>query len=361
MEKEKLTLVTGAPGWLGTNFVKALTQGLPDVDMFKKPIHGKIRCLVQETNNPDILTKIDPDIQICIGDVRNIGSLNEFFLDSEGSTLFHIAGIVNPKNGVRELLEVNSRGTWNIIQAAEQARIKRIVAVSSNSPMGYNKTPDETFNENSPYNPYMSYGKSKKKMEDVINEAFRRGNVETVILRIPWFYGPYQPARQALFFKMIRDGKAPILGGGKNKRSMAYVDNSCQGLLLAGMNEDANGKTYWIADERPYSMVEIIDTIEKLVEDEFKIPCSHKRLRLPSFIGDLAQFLDGIIQKTGLYNQKIHVLSEMNKTIACSIEKAKKELGYKPAISLEEGMRRSLAHLFSGSSEPSKILDEIAG
>jgi nucleoside-diphosphate-sugar epimerase len=45
----------------------------------------------------------------------------------------------------------------------------------------------------------------------------------------------------------------------------------------------------------------------------------------------------------GLYHQKIHVLSEMNKTIACSIDKARRELGYAPVVELEEGMRRSLA------------------
>ena len=45
----------------------------------------------------------------------------------------------------------------------------------------------------------------------------------------------------------------------------------------------------------------------------------------------------------GFYHQKIHVLSEMNKTIACSIEKAQRELGYNPPVALEEGMRRSLA------------------
>jgi nucleoside-diphosphate-sugar epimerase len=49
-----------------------------------------------------------------------------------------------------------------------------------------------------------------------------------------------------------------------------------------------------------------------------------------------------MIQKAGFYNTRIHVLSEMNKTIACSIEKARAELGYEPRIDLEEGMRRSI-------------------
>jgi len=50
--------------------------------------------------------------------------------------------------------------------------------------------------------------------------------------------------------------------------------------------------------------------------------------------------------KVGFYHQKIHVLSEMNKTIACSIAKAQRELGYNPTIALEEGMRRSLKWIF---------------
>jgi nucleoside-diphosphate-sugar epimerase len=49
-----------------------------------------------------------------------------------------------------------------------------------------------------------------------------------------------------------------------------------------------------------------------------------------------------MMQKVGMYNQKIHVLGEMNKTIACSVEKAKQHLGYIPLVALEEGMRRSL-------------------
>jgi nucleoside-diphosphate-sugar epimerase len=63
---------------------------------------------------------------------------------------------------------------------------------------------------------------------------------------------------------------------------------------------------------------------------------------LPSVASEVALLTDWELQKLGLYQQKIHVLSEMNKTIACSVEKAKRELGYRPGVALEEGMRRSL-------------------
>ena len=64
--------------------------------------------------------------------------------------------------------------------------------------------------------------------------------------------------------------------------------------------------------------------------------------QLPSFIGQIAEKIDKLLQSLGIYQQKIHVLSEMNKTIACDIAKAKKVLGYKPKINLKEGMRRSI-------------------
>ena len=68
-------------------------------------------------------------------------------------------------------------------------------------------------------------------------------------------------------------------------------------------------------------------------------------MRLPGFVGELAGAVDWGLQAVGLYHQKVHVLSEMNKTIACSVERARRELGYQPSVALEEGMRRSVLWL----------------
>jgi nucleoside-diphosphate-sugar epimerase len=65
-------------------------------------------------------------------------------------------------------------------------------------------------------------------------------------------------------------------------------------------------------------------------------------MRLPGIASEVALVVDATLQSLGMYHQKIHVLSEMNKTIACSVALAEKELGYRPTIALEEGMRRSM-------------------
>jgi nucleoside-diphosphate-sugar epimerase len=338
-----LTLVTGANGWLGSQLLQNLVKGFDNIPALQNP-DGKrrIRCLTLPTADLERPRRITPDSEFCHGDLCDPDAVKAFCREAAGGTLFHCAGLIHPKRRVKELYRVNVTGTLNLLRAAEAAGVKRVIAMSSNSPLGTNSRPEHRFDESSPYNPYMNYGRSKMQMELLLKEFQQRGKLETVIVRSPWFYGPFQPERQSLFFRMIRDGKVPLLGNGENRRSMAYVENISQGMILCEKNAAANGQIFWIADARPYSMNEIIATVETVLEKDFSIPVAHRRLKLPNWTGTIATLADRMLQGFGLYSQKIHVLSEMNKTIACSIDKAKTVLGYNPQISLPEGMRRSL-------------------
>jgi nucleoside-diphosphate-sugar epimerase len=335
-------LVTGAAGWLGSRLVRALAKGIRDYPQLEMPDSKlRIRCLILPGQNASALHALGTQIELFEGDISNSADCERFCSGAKNGLLFHTAGIIHPRS-VSEFQAINVLGCRNVLQSASAAGVARAVVVSSNSPCGCNPHPDHLFDELSPYRPYMRYGRSKMLMEMLVKEFHVQGKIDTVIIRPPWFYGPHQPARQTLFFSMIRDGKAPIVGSGSNLRSMSYVDNLCYGLILAALSRQASGQVYWIADERPYSMSEIVDTIERLLEQEFNQRCVHKRLRLPNLASHIAYGADFLLQSLGLYHQKIHVLSEMNKTIACSTAKAKRELGYHPVINLEEGMRRSL-------------------
>lgn len=335
-------IVTGAAGWLGRALLNALTLGLPDTPAMSAPASGlRIRALVLPGQNALPPGSSGTRIEVVEGDLRVPADCARLMANTRGAVVFHAAGMIHPHR-VDEFYQVNVEGTKNLLRAAADAGARRAIIVSSNSPCGCNPNRRHRFDESSAYNPYMNYGRSKMLMEMAVHALRKESALESVIVRAPWFYGPFQPARQTLFFQMIRDGKAPIVGDGEGPRSMAYMDNLCQGLLLAAVVPTADRRTYWIADEEPYTMNQVMDTVERLLASEFNTPCAHRRLRLPSLAADIAQMMDATVQSLGGYHQKLHVLSEMNKTIACSIQKAQAELGYRPAIRLEEGMRRSI-------------------
>lgn len=339
-----LAIVTGGSGWLGRRLLAALGQGLADVPTLAEPPDRRIRCLSRGEQDSAIMADANAEASLFPGDLRNPDSLSPLFANGEGATVFHCAGLIHPRR-VRDFYDVNVGGTEAILNAAIRAGARRFVHVSSNSPIGCNPTPEHRFDEESPYNPYMNYGRSKKEAEDLVNAANATGQIECVIIRPPWFYGPGQPPRQTEFFRMIKTGRMPVVGGGENRRSMAYVDNIVQGLLLCEQKSKAAGRTYWIADREAYSMNEIVTTVGDVLEQDFGIGVSRGQVNLPGIMSECALLADKVIQGLGLYHQKIHVLSEMNKNIACGIGRAERELGYDPRISLREGMRRSIQAL----------------
>ncbi|MBX3025704.1 FAD-dependent oxidoreductase [bacterium] len=336
-------LVTGAPGWLGTRLVEVLLDGLPGVPALPPPDAGQvIRCLVHPALDPEPLRDRSPRLQTVSADIADPNAATALCADAAGAVLFHLAGVVHPTHGVAELERVNVDGTRYLLDAARRAGVRRVVAVSSNSPFGFNPGPEHVFDERAPYAPYMAYGRSKRRLEELVRAAQATGDLETVIIRPPWFYGPHQPARQTQFFRLIRAGRFPILGDGTQKRSMAHVDNICQGLLLAAATPAANGRAYWIADARPYAINEIVATVRRLLEDEFGLACARRQLRLPAMVATAAGLADGALQALGRYQQALHVLGEMSHTIACSIDAARRDLGYAPTVALEDGMRASI-------------------
>ena len=160
-------------------------------------------------------------------------------------------------------------------------------------------------------------------------------------MRPPWFYGPWQPLRQTTFFALVRTGRFPLLGDGSQRRSMVYVDNLVQGVALAERVVAAAGGAFWIADARPYPMTEIVSTVKQALRAEgFEV--STRQLRLPARAGTGRGAHRLALQGRGIYQQRFHVLGELDKTIACDISHSEDVLGYAPKVELLEGMRRSI-------------------
>ncbi|HEX6312746.1 MAG TPA: NAD(P)-dependent oxidoreductase [Acidimicrobiia bacterium] len=323
-------VVTGAAGWLGQNLVRALA-----------PERERVRCLVHGADDAPLLEVVGPSIEVVVGDVRDPATADRLFDGVRAPAVFHAAAVIHPESTVRELFDVNVGGTDLMLDRARRADAARFVHVSSNSPFGTNATPTDRFTEDSPYDPYLEYGRSKLEAEEFVQRAHERGDVETVIVRAPWFYGPYQPARQTQFFAAVRRGRFPLVGDGSQQRSMVFTGNLVDGLLRAEATAAAAGRAYWIADAEPYELRAILAGVRTALEAE-GLAVSERRLRLPALAATVAEGVDRVLQGRGRYVQPVHVLGELGHTIACDISRARAELGYEPATGLVEGMRASV-------------------
>jgi nucleoside-diphosphate-sugar epimerase len=256
--------------------------------------------------------------------------------------VFHAAGVIHPEARIRSLFDVNVGGTQLTLDRARRAGAVRFVHVSSNSPFGANEAPSDRFTEDSPYHPYMAYGQSKLEAEQLVMRSYEHGDVETVIVRPPWFYGPFQPPRQAQFLAAVRRGRFPLVGDGTQQRSMVFTGNLVHGMLLAETADRAPGNAYWIADAEPYELRDIFDTIRDALAAEGLDVTERRPIRVPALVGLIAEKADKFVQDRGRYVQAVHVLGELKDTIACDIARARDELGYEPPVALLEGMQESI-------------------
>ena len=334
-------LVTGAPGWLGSRLVTALVGGLGDVPGLAIPEARHVRCLVLSGTPRAALADLPAGVELVFGDVRDPRSLAAFVRGAEGATIFHACGVIRARR-LDDFHAVNVEGTRHLLEAAAAAGVARVIGISSDAVVGSSRRPDEVFDERSPPRPRLPYGRSKRLMEDLLRDACAAGRTTTVILRPCRFYGPGQPPARTQFYRLIRQGRLPIFDGGRSRWSFSYVDDVCQAALLAERTRHAGGETYWIADGRSHSIAEIVDTIERLLETELGLVVRHRRLRLPAVVARAAGVTELWLERLGLVDWRLHGIARLGVTVACSIAKAERELGYAPTVGLEEGLRRSL-------------------
>jgi nucleoside-diphosphate-sugar epimerase len=190
--------------------------------------------------------------------------------------------------------------------------------------------------ENGPDRPYTDYGKSKWKAEQIVKKFQNEKKLQTIILRPCWFYGPNPGPIMIELINRIKNGRPPIFGDGSNLRTMSYIENTVEAILLAINNDRTNGNTYWIGDEKPYKLIDVYNEFAKQLNvkiNPWKIPWS---------VCQLAEKLDIFLGKLGRYHKHLHVCGETGHDIWCDTIKAQNDFDYNPKISLREGVKRTI-------------------
>lgn len=309
-------LVTGATGFIGRHLVSALSKTYP------------VRSLVRKSS--DITPLKDLNVQLAFGDLLVKDSIGPAL---DGIDLvYHLAGEVYARRK-RDFYNGNVLATQNLLDACKEKSTKRIIFLSS---IGVYKPADKgtLLTEESECKPLTIYGKTKLQAEALI----KRCNIPWVIVRGPIIYGPYQPpVVNRLFLDAFIKRKMYTVGKGDNPRSLCFIGNLVDGLMLLANKKEANGKIYILSDDSPYAVDEVIRAISGAIGQEVKMA------HLPKLLGNISWQINNLMGKLfDLYFIELYAMKTMQLHWECDIRKAKNEIGYNPHFNLEMGIRSTI-------------------
>lgn len=301
-------LVTGGAGFIGTHLVRALlAQG------------HSVRILDNfSTGKRENLGPFQGRVELIEGDLRSYHIVHEAARDIE--VIFHQGALPSVPRSISDPIttnQVNVEGTLNILNAAKDTGVRRVVYASSSSIYGENR--DLPKREDMTPQPISPYAVAKLAGEKYCQVFTRTYGLETVALRYFNVFGPGQDPKSQyaavipLFITAFLDrGKITVYGDGEQSRDFTFVENVVHANLLAAGAKDAAGEVFNIACGAQMSLNRMLDHIRKLTETDIEVHYA------PPRPGDVK-----------------HSLAD--------IEKARRILGYRPVVSAEEGLRRSVA------------------
>ncbi|MDX1438397.1 MAG: NAD-dependent epimerase/dehydratase family protein [Rubricoccaceae bacterium] len=312
------TFVTGGTGFVGSHLVETLLERGHDVTSLVRKDSGWL--------NGRAVTTVQ-------GDLFDVEALAEGMRGAE--IVYHVAGLTRAPSRTA-LDRTNVDGTLNVLQAARNAGVERALVTSSLAAVG--PSGDGALDEGAPLNPISNYGRSKAEMERMVREL--DSGPPVVIVRPPAVYGP----READFFTLIRAASKqrvlPVIGDGNEPRvDLVYISDLVDGMIAAAEADKAGGQTYFLSGPRGYSD----DEIRRAILDAL----GHGAINInvpPAFVdavGAVSEEIGKLFGKYPLLNRE--KAREASSVWLVSSERAKSDFGYSPEVSLEEGMRRTVA------------------
>jgi nucleoside-diphosphate-sugar epimerase len=328
MVRRPIVLVTGATGAVGPAVVGALCDS-----------RCRVRTLSIDT--PD--SGLFPDgVQVLTGDITDPLAVKSAMEDVEA--VIHLAAfvhILNPSPGLREKYkQVNVRGTANVIKAAVQTDVKRVVFFSSIAV--YGDSSGQILTENAPACPSTYYAETKLAAEKIVLDAKRSdGQPLGTVLRFGAIYGSRIKGNYQLLLQALVHGRFIPVGTGQNRRTLIYTHDVAQAAILALEHPKAAGKVYNVSDGHFHTLKEIIVAICDALGR------NPPRLSLPVVP---ARFFAGLMEDTfRLVGRKSPIgrgtIEKYTEDIAVDSQLIQRELGFKPQFDLKKGWQETVEEM----------------
>jgi len=305
-------LVTGANGFVGSRLVTELLQ------------RG---CVVVAA-----VRQCAKDSQIAVG---NIDSNTDWRVALQGvSTVIHTAARVHVMNEVAadpmaEFREMNVWATLNLARQAVSSGVRRFVFVSSVKVNGESTT-DVPFSAFDVPAPQDFYGQSKLEAETALRSLAIETGLEVVIVRPPLVYGENVRANFLRLMKLSTLGLPLPLGGIKNRRSMIALDNLVDVLIACVEHPDAANQVFLVSDDHDIGLSELMKLMATAGGKKlWLIPAPIKLMSL------CAKALG-----------KSSVVDRLFGSLQVDIEHTKNTLNWRPVVSIEDALSKTVAHLF---------------
>jgi nucleoside-diphosphate-sugar epimerase len=313
----KTYLVTGGAGFIGSHLSERLIREGHSVRVLDDFSSGKI----------ENLESVRDKVEIIRGDVRDINLVREAMDGVE--VVFHQAAIGSVPRSVADPLathEANITGTLNVLMAARDAGVRRVIYASSSSVYGEGAQLPKR--EDMMPQPLSPYALSKLAGEYYCAVFYRVYGLESVSLRYFNIFGPRQdPTSQYAaviprFIAALIEGQPPIIyGDGMQSRDFTYVENAVEANLLAAEARGVAGRAFNVACGNRYTLLELLDRLKRI------IGCRVEPLHEAPRPGDIR------------HSQ-------------ASIEAAKAALGYRVAVDFDEGLRRTVEWYKAAAPSP---------
>jgi nucleoside-diphosphate-sugar epimerase len=338
-----ISLVTGATGFVGSHVVAALiAEGTA------------VRALIRNPAAAQEQREAGAEVQV--GDVRDPNVMREAVRDVD--VVYHCAAAVGPGFSAAEIRDVGLNGVHCLLEALRQTGTGRAVLLTSVNVLGTRNL--ELAGEDTPCRRSGDAAADVKiEIEALAREYEQRHGLNLTILRPPLIYGPGDRHNVPQMIRALRRGKFAFIGSRDNVAPIVHVSDVVQAILLAGRTPTSRGRIYHITDGSHTTIGQFIDSLAAL------IGCPAPRKVLPYFVPYLGCLLFEGLARMHLYRGRPPIarssLRHLGVSRSFSIERACKELGYRPCVSFTQGLSAAVKWIEEHTNGHTAVVSRSAG